>query len=201
MIQIHQNIWAVGRNYANHAKEMKADLPQEPLIFLKAGSCLSYENEITLPAWSDDVHHEIELALLIDENLNFSHITLALDLTDRQAQSLAKKNGTPWTLSKSFKQACPISKWIPFVENTNYFFNLVKNHNEVQSGCLNEMIFKPDILLNYIKNHFPVVPGDIILTGTPEGVGPIKSKDVLEAKLWLDSSKNHALISEKWLVK
>src|SRR4051812_29212882 len=107
-----RNIWAVGRNYAEHAKEMKVEVTETPMFFLKAGSCITKGRIISLPSWSNDVHHEIELAFLIDQNLNFSHVTLALDLTARDAQSAAKAKGQPWTKAKSFIGACPLGNWI-----------------------------------------------------------------------------------------
>jgi acylpyruvate hydrolase len=201
MQKTHANVWAVGRNYINHAKEMKAQIPSEPLFFLKAGSCVSYEKKIQLPQWSTNIHHEIEIAFLLNAHLEFSHVALALDLTERDAQSLAKKEGAPWTLSKSFKQACPLTSWIPYSDKNNLFFDLVKNQHVVQQGQRSDMIFNPALLLAYAKNHFPIIPGDILLSGTPEGVGPLKSKDLLVANLWTDSSKKSLLLSSEWTVE
>jgi 2-keto-4-pentenoate hydratase/2-oxohepta-3-ene-1,7-dioic acid hydratase in catechol pathway len=180
------NIWAVGRNYAEHAKEMNAELTKTPMFFLKAGSCITTSQKIVLPSWSNDVHHEIELAYLVDQNLNYSHVTLALDLTARDAQSAAKAKGQPWTQAKSFVGACPLGSWIPITkidgpESLN--FSLVKNGSTVQKGAFSNMIFKPDALLAHVKSYFPVIPNDIILTGTPEGVGPLKPGDSLSATL------------------
>ncbi len=196
----HQNIWAVGRNYARHAAEMKADIPTEPLFFLKAGSCLHLENKINLPAWSKEINYELELAFLIDENLNFSHLTLALDLTARDQQALAIKNGTPWTLSKSFKQSCPIATWIKLDEMENFKFYLEKNNQKVQQGSLNEMLFKPVQLLNYAKDHFPIIKNDILLTGTPEGVGPLQMGDKLNAKLFSEL-QNKEILNTNWIIE
>ena len=92
-----KNIWAVCRNYADHAAEMKAEAPQSPFFFLKAGSTNESGSKIKLPRWSKDVHHELEIAYKIDEDLSFSHITLALDLTARDTQADAKAKGLPWT--------------------------------------------------------------------------------------------------------
>ena len=99
---LSRNIWAVGRNYAKHAREMHDDVSTEPFFFLKAGNSIETSSKINLPTWSNDVQHEIEIALWIDENLNFSHISVALDLTARDAQMKAKTKGLPWTLAKSF---------------------------------------------------------------------------------------------------
>lgn len=186
---MHKNIWAVGRNYADHAKEMNATPPLEPMFFLKAGSCLHHDQVITLPSWSAEIHYELELAFLIDKHLNLSHMTLALDLTARDKQTEAKKQGTPWTLSKSFSGACPIGKWIPLQNKEHLSFHLLQNGQIVQNGKASDMIFTPEALLDYAKKHFPVTENDILLTGTPAGVGPCHRGDLLIAKL---SSLPHA---------
>ncbi len=181
-----KNIWAVGRNYADHAAEMKAKVPKTPMLFLKAGSCAEWGSKIRLPKWSKEVHHEIELAYLFDENLSFSHVTLALDLTARDAQAEAKAKGTPWTLAKSFTGACPMGAWIDLIEFSSkdeLNFELKINQKLVQAGSDKQMIFKPEVLLNYVKNHFPVTDSDVLLTGTPAGVGPLTSGDRVEAIL------------------
>ena len=184
---LHHNIWCVGRNYTEHAKEMQTAVPNSPLFFLKSGSCLNYGTVIELPTWSKNVHHELELAFLIDENLSFSHISLALDLTARDAQDSAKKLGQPWTLSKSFKGSCPIGSWINLSDITSLnslSFTLSINDIPKQSGMAMQMIFKPDFLLNEAKKFFPVVKHDILLTGTPSGVGPLTPGDRVSAALY-----------------
>ena len=109
-----QNIWAVGRNYAEHAKELGNEVPSKPLIFLKAGSTSTIAaHELHLPSWTSELHHEIELALQFDENLQIDEACIALDLTDREMQNQLKAKGQPWTLAKSFKGACPLSAFFP----------------------------------------------------------------------------------------
>ncbi len=203
-----KNIWAVGRNYAEHAKEMKADIPdknkQQPMMFLKAGSTLTTSSKIKLPTWSSEIHYELELAYLIDENLNFSHITLALDLTARDAQNVAKQKGQPWTLAKSFKDSCPIGNWISLSdiqEQKNLEFELLINSKTAQIGQFNEMIFNPLELLEFTKNHFPVTPHDILLTGTPSGVGSLSSGDTLTAQLRDNTSSHQKLLTLQWDVE
>lgn len=181
-----KNIWAVGRNYAAHATEMNGVVPDAPLIFLKSGNCLNPNSVIHLPSWSNEIHHEVEIAFRIDENLSFSHVTLALDLTARDAQKNAKAKGEPWTLAKSFSGSCPIGSWLSINDITNLnslTFNLSKNKNLAQQGQAADMIFKPLNLLEFVKNHFPVSPQDILLTGTPAGVGALASGDLLQAEL------------------
>jgi 2-keto-4-pentenoate hydratase/2-oxohepta-3-ene-1,7-dioic acid hydratase in catechol pathway len=193
-----RNIWAVGRNYAEHAKEMKAELTKTPMFFLKAGSCITSGKKITLPRWSNDVHHELEIAFLVDENLNYSHVTLAVDLTARDAQSAAKSKGQPWTQAKSFAGACPIGDWIPLkgiADLNSLNFSLNKNGETVQKGAYTSMIFKAEVLLNHVKSFYPLCPYDVILSGTPEGVGPLKPGDTLSASL---QSGNQVIFSCHW---
>ena len=193
-----KNIWAVGRNYANHAKEMQAEVPLEPFFFLKAGTSIESGSKISLPTWSQDIHHEIEIALWIDENLNYSHFSLALDLTARDAQNAAKAKGLPWTLAKSFSGACPIGPWVSLNEISDLSalsFDLTRNKQPVQTGRASDMIFKPQQLLEYLKLHFPLAPYDVVLTGTPEGVGPINKGDSLCATL---QNGNHKILTCHW---
>lgn len=196
-----KNIWAVGRNYADHAAEMKAEIPKAPFFFLKAGSTSESASKIKLPEWSKDVHHELEIAYRVDENLSFSHITLALDLTARDAQAEAKSKGLPWTRAKSFTGSCPIGPWIDLKEISapeSLEIELKKNNKIVQTGHFNQMIFKPETLLLDLKRHFPLTPYDVVLTGTPAGVGPLNSGDALEATLRANS---RALLTCLWDVE
>lgn len=179
---IIRNIWAIGRNYADHAKELGNEVPSEPMIFLKAGSCVIQTAEISLPAWTIEVHHEVELALQFDEHLQIKRAAIALDLTERHFQSILKAKGSPWTLAKSFTGACPLSPFFS-VNSTdelkNLDISLTVNGQLRQKGNTSQMIFSVDQQLEYIKAHFPVCPGDLLLTGTPAGVGPLQRGDHL----------------------
>lgn len=179
------NIWGVGRNYADHAKEMNAAIPTEPLIFLKSGACMTDQRTFALPVFSKDVHHEAEIAVRLDQNLRPTHMTLALDLTARDLQAVAKSKGQPWTLSKSFRDACPVGPWVQIpptgIQNLN--FQLKVNGQVRQSGDTNKMIFDIEQVISYLIAHFPILPGDVILTGTPEGVGPLKPGDLVEGEI------------------
>ncbi|UYL09570.1 fumarylacetoacetate hydrolase family protein [Bdellovibrio sp. SKB1291214] len=193
-----QNIWAIGRNYVEHAKELGNEVPTEPLVFLKAGSCATLAaSEIHLPKWATDVHHEVEIALQFDENLQISAACVALDLTERTLQSKLKSKGQPWTLAKSFTEACPISKFFPVKnldELRNIDIKLMVNGELRQNGNTSLMIFSYEEQLDYVRQHFPVSPGDLLLTGTPAGVGPVKPGDVLVAEIV-------GKITHKWTVK
>lgn len=186
-----RHIWAVGRNYSDHAKEMNAALPKQPLFFLKGGGTVTTSEKIYLPLWAKNIHHELELAFLIEKSGDqtlLSHITLALDLTERDIQASAKKNGEPWTLAKSFTGSCPLGKWLK-ISDQNYFFELKVNGAVRQKGSLSEMIFNPKTLLSFAVNHFPVQDGDVLLTGTPAGVNALITGDKIDATLWESSSE------------
>lgn len=182
-----QNIWAVGRNYAEHAKELGNEVPTEPMIFLKAGSTASLASkEIHLPSWANELHHEIELALRFDDNLQINEACIAIDVTDRAKQNQLKSKGHPWTLAKSFKDSCPLSNFFQvgdLDELKNLELILKINGDVRQKGNTSQMIFSLEQLLDFVRHHFPVVPGDLLLTGTPSGVGPFKRGDVLEAEI------------------
>lgn len=179
-----RNIWAVGRNYKKHAAELGNEVPDQPMIFLKSGSTLQPDlNEIIFPDWVKDVHHEVELALQFSEKMEIENAYLAIDFTERTLQSQLKQRGHPWTLAKSFPGASAISPPIPFQslkDLTSLHFELYVNNELRQKGNTSDMIFDIHQLVSYVKAHFPVCPGDLLLTGTPEGVGSIQNKDILE---------------------
>lgn len=182
-----RNIWAVGRNYQDHNLEMKSTAPSRPMIFLKAGSSATvHSNEIVLPHWVEEVHHEVELALKISQNLTVVEGAVALDLTERRVQSAAKKNGEPWTLCKSFDGACPISAsfLIRKLEDVGDLrLRLWVNDELKQDGRTSQMIFNCSRILEDVKTYFPICPGDWILTGTPAGVGPLRHGDTVRAEI------------------
>lgn len=181
-----RNIWCLGRSYADHAKELGNEVPNSPLVFLKAGSCVvTPGNKITLPNTSDEIHHEVEMALLLNDNLEVSHYSVAIDLTNRTEQSRLKEKGHAWTLAKSFKGACPLGEWQELTtENLDDLeLSLKVNGENRQKGSTSLLLIKVDKIVEYIKSNFPVCPGDVILTGTPKGVAAIVSGDKLEAQI------------------
>lgn len=181
-----RNIWCVGRNYSDHAAEMKAEVPKTPMIFLKAGSSASVNsNEIVLPFWTEDVHHEVELALKLSPYLHVLEAAVALDLTERKVQTAAKQSGGPWTLAKSFDGACAVSPFFmvkKLEEIADRRLRLWVNDELRQDGRTSQMIFGFATLLEHIKTYFPVCAGDLILTGTPAGVGPLLDGDTVKVE-------------------
>jgi 5-carboxymethyl-2-hydroxymuconate isomerase len=188
-------IVCVGQNYEEHIYEMSAERPTVPVLFLKPSTAILNEgNVIKLPSYSNKIHHEVELALLIDreaksiEAKNWENYVagagIALDLTLRDHQAIAKKKGLPWSVCKGFDGACPISSFIPINQIKNIEelkIKLYVNNKLRQNGNTNQMIFSPKILMEYISTIFTLEPGDIILTGTPSGVGPLQKGDYIKA--------------------
>lgn len=184
-------IVCVGRNYDEHISEMSAERTSDPVLFLKPATAILNEgNEILLPSFSNEIHHEIELALLISKEAKsiksggwknyVSGAGIALDLTLRDHQSVAKKKGLPWSVSKGFDGACPIGLFtslekIPNMDELK--IELYVNNKLRQAGNTNQMIFSPGKLLEYISLIFTLESGDLVLTGTPSGVGPLQSGD------------------------
>lgn len=184
---IIHNIWAIGRNYAEHAKELGNEIPSEPLIFLKAGSTAVFNTaEFAIPSWAQDVHHEVELALKFNDQLKIDKAAVALDLTERTLQQKLKTKGSPWTLAKSFTNACPLSDFFAIHslhELNKLDISLTVNGELRQKGNTSQMIFTLEQQVEYILTHFPVCPGDVLLTGTPSGVAALKRGDQLIAEI------------------
>ncbi|KAN0044560.1 hypothetical protein ACTA71_006078 [Dictyostelium dimigraforme] len=190
-----RKIVAVGRNYAQHAKELGNEVPSEPFFFLKPTSSylLQGTGPIEIPSESSDIHHEVELGVVISKKgrdidlksaMDYvSGYTLALDMTSRDQQAIAKAKSLPWTVSKGYDTFCPISGFIPKDE--------IKDLNNVelwcsvdgqikQKGNTNQMIFDIPHLIQYISTIMTLESGDLILTGTPSGVGPVKPGQVIK---------------------
>lgn len=192
---IIRNIWGVGRNYADHIQEMSSShqgapsspsRAAHPLIFLKAGSSASVNStEIVLPWWCQDVHHEVELALKLSNRLSVLEAAVALDLTERTLQAEAKKKGEPWTAAKSFDGACAVSSFfqVQFSRLQDLRLNLWVNGELRQSGHTSQMLFSCQEILDHLMERYPLCAGDLILTGTPAGVGPLQDGDVVKASI------------------
>ncbi len=199
-----RNIWAVGRNYAAHAKELGNAVPgagDQPIFFLKSGNCLVQGSKIPWAKSAQSIHFEIEMIVRLGKNLQPIDCALALDLTDRKSQNELKSKGQPWTLAKSFSHSCPVAPWLGpkiFQEFSQLSFGLKVNGVERQKGKTSDMLFSlPDLLAELIKN-FPVQEGDLFLTGTPEGVGELKPHDQLQA--WVRDATGTCLCQHDWVM-
>ena len=179
---------AIGRNYVEHIEELNNERPEEPVIFLKPDSAIIRKNApFFFPSFSKEIHHEIELLVKINrvgKNIQekFAHkyyheIGLGIDFTARDLQSKAKSKGLPWTIAKGFDGSAPISPFLPkaeFPDLQNINFGLEIDGEIRQKGNTRLMLFSIDYIISYLSIFFTLKEGDIIFTGTPKGVGPVK---------------------------
>ncbi|MBI1933237.1 MAG: fumarylacetoacetate hydrolase family protein [Ignavibacteriales bacterium] len=190
-------IVCVGRNYAEHAKELGNEIPKFPIIFLKPPSTLVYNGDsIVHPNYSNELHHEVELVLLIGKEVKNASLDEAenaiigygvgLDMTLRDLQNVFRKEGTPWTLAKSFDTCAVVSD---FISKEDYKINgdekiqLMVNGKLQQTSKINKMIFSPKEIVKFISERMTLEPGDLIYTGTPEGVSKVERGDVLKSSI------------------
>jgi 5-carboxymethyl-2-hydroxymuconate isomerase len=190
-------IVCVGRNYAKHAKELGNEVPEFPIIFLKPPSAMIYSGgTIEYPHFSNNVHHEVELVLLIGDNLkNASEEQTAsaiigygvgLDMTARDLQDELRKQGSPWTVSKCFDTSAVVSEFVTAASVPNILHQEIElrvNGETRQHAKLDEMIFKPAELVSKISSMLMLEAGDLVFTGTPQGVSAVGRGDVLHATL------------------
>jgi acylpyruvate hydrolase len=190
-------IVAVGRNFADHAAEMGAERPAEPILFLKPPTALLAEpREIVLPAFSREIHHEVEAVLRISgpatrvraealERL-VDGVAVGLDLTARDLQRVAKSRGEPWAVAKGFDGAAPIGGWSPvgsLADLEGIELRLDVNGERRQTGRLADLLFPLGDLLAFISSRFTLEPGDLVFTGTPSGVDVLRPGDRIVAEI------------------
>ena len=192
-------IICVGRNYKAHALELGNSLPEEPVIFCKPDSALlPPRNPFVVPPWTQDVHHEIEWVLrvgkvgkYIEPRFAYSYfdaMTVGLDFTARDLQTQLKNKGLPWERAKGFDGSAVLGTWSPMpAEPMEHQIRLEKNGETVQSGNTRDFLTPLEDLVAFISTYFTLKNGDLIFTGTPAGVGPVKPGDALEGFLNDDS--------------
>src|SRR5690606_37249513 len=190
-------IICIGRNYADHISELNNERPTEPVIFMKPDTAiLPKQFPFVIPEFSNDVHHEVEVLVKINKvgkyiDAKFAHkyydeIGLGIDFTARDLQTALKEKGLPWDKAKAFDGSAIIGDFLPknsFSSLENINFELKSNGKVVQQGNTSLMLWKIDELVAYVSQFFTLKKGDIIFTGTPKGVAPIKEGDVLEGFL------------------
>lgn len=191
-------IICIGRNYSDHAKELKNDVPSEPVFFLKPDTALLLKNSpFFIPDFSSNVHYEVELVVKINrlgKNIQkkfahkyYSEIGLGIDFTARDLQDDLKSKGLPWEKAKSFDGSAVVGKKFISIEQLpnidNISFQLKKNEEIVQEGNSSDMLFNIDEIIAYVSKFFTLKIGDLIFTGTPAGVGPVSIGDQLSGSL------------------
>jgi 2-keto-4-pentenoate hydratase/2-oxohepta-3-ene-1,7-dioic acid hydratase in catechol pathway len=190
-------IICIGRNYADHAKELGNEVPSEPVVFMKPKSALlQAHTPFYYPEFTNELHYECELVLRVCKNGKYiqerhasnyyNGITVGIDFTARDLQDEAKQKGLPWEKSKAFDNSAAVGKFVditPEMNKKNINFTFLKNGEEVQKGNSGEMIFSFDAIVAHVSNYFSLNIGDIIFTGTPAGVGECVVGDELDARL------------------
>lgn len=201
------SIFCIGRNYAAHAAELGNAIEAEPIVFLKPNSALLAEGvPIVLPDYSRDVHYECELVLLIGQDADdvsaaeaMAHVAgyaIGLDLTARDVQSEVKAKGLPWTKAKGFRGAACVSDFVAanlVSDATQLTFSLMVNGEQRQRGESALMLFPVAEIVSYLSRIYGLRAGDVIFTGTPEGVGALQGGDVLALDL-------HGMVQASWVV-
>jgi acylpyruvate hydrolase len=186
-------IICVGRNYAAHSKELNNAVPTEPIIFMKPDTALLRGKQVFyLPDFSTNIQHELEVVVKISKEgkhieERFAHkyyeeISIGIDFTARDLQQKLKDKGLPWELAKAFDHSCPVGEFISksSLPENGIRFQLLKNKVVVQSGNTKEMMFSFDQVISFVSRYITLRKGDLIFTGTPEGVAAVQKGDVLE---------------------
>lgn len=188
-------IIAIGRNYADHIEELKNERPTEPVVFLKPDTAMLKDNApFYYPDFSKDIQHEVEIILKINKEgkyieEKFAHkyydeIGVGIDFTARDLQQKCKEKGLPWEIAKAFNGSAPVSGFVPksnFENLKALDFSLKVNGELRQQGNTSLMLFSFDYIIAYLSKFFTLRTGDLIFTGTPKGVGPVKVGNVLSA--------------------
>lgn len=186
-------IFCIGRNYAEHAKELNNAIPSAPVVFMKPATALLTENkDFYYPNFTKDLHYECELVLRICKNGKavqgkfapnyYDAITVGIDFTARDLQEQQKAKGLPWEIAKAFDHSAVLGTWLSkdqVAQQESILFSLRKNNELVQQGDTKDLLFSFDKVISYISQFFTLQMGDLIFTGTPSGVGPVAIGDQL----------------------
>ena len=189
---MNNKIVCVGRNYVEHVKELNNEMPSEPVYFMKPLSSLS--NEIELPGYSP-MHYEGEICFLMGDKLK---VGFGFDFTLREIQSELKQKGLPWERAKAFKGAAVFSDFVEFRDINDLGLEVYKNGKLVQKADVGLMMYKPEFLFEDIDRIFGLSEGDIVMSGTPKGVGVVEKGDEFEGRIL---EGDEVIVSKKWTVK
>lgn len=194
-------IIAIGRNYAEHAKELNNPIPDQPVIFMKPDTAVLKDNKpFYIPEFSSDIHYELEIVLKVCKEGKhiaekfaykyYEEIGLGIDFTARDIQNTHKAKGLPWELAKAFDHSAAVSNFIPKTDIENLYdlgFELKINNETRQTGNTKNILFSFEKIIAFVSQYITLKKGDLIFTGTPEGVGQVKQGDKLEA--WLQGQQ------------
>lgn len=197
-------IFCVGRNYADHAKELNNETPTAPVIFMKPHTALLTGNsDFYYPNFTTDLHYECELVLRICKNGKavsekfarnyYDAITVGIDFTARDLQQQQKEKGLPWEIAKAFDHSAVLGSWKTITEDDKqkpFLFSLQRNGETVQQGNTSDLLYSFEKVISYISQFFSLNMGDLIYTGTPKGVGPVQIGDRLQASLFEEELLN-----------
>jgi 2-keto-4-pentenoate hydratase/2-oxohepta-3-ene-1,7-dioic acid hydratase in catechol pathway len=191
-------IFCVGRNYRDHAKELGNEVPSKPIIFIKPMTAIQtlvshQETTIYIPQHLGEVHYEAELVILFSGDKNAGYvgiqgITLGLDLTLREKQFALKQKGLPWEAAKSFDGSAPLGPWIPIQNLDNIYFTLELDQQQAQLGHIQNQIFSVETVMTSIESWTKIQAGDMLMTGTPKGVGPLHAGQKGQLRLFQDET-------------
>jgi 5-carboxymethyl-2-hydroxymuconate isomerase len=201
-------IICLARNYAEHARELGNETPAAPVLFMKpATSVIGDGDTVRIPSFSQECHYEVELALLIGKQCQAVSVEdameylvgygVSIDMTLRDVQNQLKSKGLPWEIAKGFDTACPLSDFVPadaVPDPHNLNLKLAVNGQGRQDGCSSNMINRIPQIIAHISAIFTLEPGDVILTGTPAGVGQVQAGDVMTAEITSVGRLNIAVI-------
>ncbi len=195
-------IICIGRNYVDHAKELNNPVPSQPLVFMKPSSALLVNDKpLYYPEFTEDLHYEVEVVLKIGKNGRhvqpefaskyYTQVALGIDFTARDVQARCKAKGHPWEIAKGFDNSAVLSPFVDIseVNREAIEFRLDKNGETVQRGNTKDMIFSFQDIIVYVSKFFKLHQGDMIYTGTPAGVGPVKIGDKLEGFMSLKTEE------------
>jgi fumarylpyruvate hydrolase len=174
-------VFCIGRNYADHAKEMGAKA--EAIFFMKPADAVTPDSTIAYPAETADLHHEVELVLALGEGGTIAASGVGVDLTKRDLQARLKEKSAPWEIAKAFRDSAPVGTLRAGPPPASGAIGLTVNGEARQSGDLDQMILAPQALLAELGRFFTLGAGDLVFTGTPAGVGPLKAGDTVKAEI------------------
>ena len=191
-------IFCIGRNYGEHAAELKNDIPEAPVVFMKPHTALLTDNKpFYYPNFTKDLHYECEIVLRIGKNgkavspkfaaTYIDAVTVGIDFTARDLQEKQKEKKLPWEIAKAFDHSAVIGQWKKWTElkdMPSLEFSLKKNNEIVQLGNTKDLLFSFEHVISYISTYFSLNMGDLVFTGTPKGVGPVAIGDRLQASLF-----------------